>query len=122
MESQGISRAEGLAMSTFFVMPSRHQLGRQFAEVLGMLFPGLNWPCSAWPDLAEVLGGTTASHLDVYVVYREDLPEGVVSPETLSGACGAEQGDEVIEVQLGTRLADLAVQRWRLEGPEKAAA
>jgi hypothetical protein len=107
-------------MSTFYVLPSRHQLGRQFAEVLGAVFPGLPWPSLTWPDLAEVLGGTALAHLDVYVVFREDLPEALTPEQALAEACGAEAGDEVVEVTAGTRLTDANIRRWRLG--QKAAA
>src|SRR5437660_1763942 len=109
-------------MSTFYVLPSRHLLGRQFAEVLGVLFPGLNWPTSAWPDLAEVLGSTALSHLDVFVVFREDLPEDVAPDDALTGTCGAAVGDEVVEVLPGARLTEVNLRRWRVEAPGKAAA
>jgi hypothetical protein len=122
MESQEVSRRRSLAMATFYVFPSRHLLGRHFAEVLGTLFPGLSWPSSAWPDLAEALGTATLSHLGVYVVYREELPDDSGVEEALASACGAEQGDDVIEVHPGSRLTDASVRRWRIEGLGKAAA
>ncbi len=109
-------------MSTFYVLPSRHLLGRQFAQVLGTLFPGLTWPSTTWPDLAEVLGGTALAHLDVYVVYRDDLPDGVAPEEALASSCGAEPGDDVVEVLPGSTLGDVSTRRWRLPMPGQAAA
>jgi hypothetical protein len=108
-------------MSLFYVLPSRPVLGRQFAEILGVLFPGLNWTEATWPDLAEILGSMALAHQDVFVVYREELPEGVAPAEALAAACGAELGDEVIEVLPNSRLSEVEVRRWRLEEEGKAA-
>jgi hypothetical protein len=109
-------------MSTFYLLPSRHLLGRQFADVLGTLFSGLNWPSSSWPDLAELLGGAAVTQQDVYVVFRDDLPDGVGAEDGLSIACGAEAGDEVVEVLPGAWLGDVDVRRWRLDGQGRVAA
>jgi hypothetical protein len=88
-------------MSTFFLLPSRHFVGRQFAELLSTLFPGLDWPAHTWPDLAEVTASLALTQSDVYVVFREDLPDTGPAEQALVDACGAERGDEVIEVHLG---------------------
>src|SRR5947209_5286317 len=105
MLARGDHRAGGRAMSTFYVLPSRALLGQRVAEFLGSVFPGLDWPRTQWRDLAELLGDQALRHADVYVVYREDLPEGMPLDETLVQDCGAAAGDAVVEVALGGRLA-----------------
>jgi hypothetical protein len=109
-------------MSTFYVLPSRHELGKQFAEALALVFPGLNWPSSTWSDLAETLATTTGGHIDVFVVFRDDLPDGLSAAAGLSEACGAEAGDDVVEVLPGTRLGATNVRRWRIATERTAAA
>ena len=109
-------------MSTFYVLPSRSLLGQRFAEFLASVFPGLDWQRPQWRDLAEVLGAEVLLRSDVYVVYREDLPEGAALDEVLTRDYGAEAGDEVVEVSLGGRLAILTARRRRLGGDARQAA
>ncbi len=71
-------------MSTFYLLPARPQLGRHFGQYLETLFPGLSWPRSVWNDLAEALGSQAHCHPEVYVVYREDLPETAKPPRPWS--------------------------------------
>jgi hypothetical protein len=101
-------------MSTFYVLPSRALLGQRVGEFLEGVFPGLHWQRSEWPDLAESLGLAAVTRPDVYVLYREDVPDGGRLADALAAEFGAERGDEVVEVLLGGRLAPLAVRRWRL--------
>src|SRR6267154_161538 len=70
------SLTEASGMSTFYILPSRSLLGQRFAEFLASVFPGLDWQRPEWRDLAETLGADVLRQSDVYVVYREDLPEG----------------------------------------------
>jgi hypothetical protein len=109
-------------MSTFYLLPSRALLGQRFSEFLEAIFPGLHWPRGDWANLAETLGLTALAQPGVYVIYREDVPEGVRLEEALRADFGAEAGDEVVEVMLGGRLAPLAVRRWRLDEPQRQAA
>ena len=109
-------------MSTFYVLPSRPLLGQVFAEFLGNFFPRLAWPRDEWRDLAETLTAHLLRHTDCFLVYREDLPDGVPLSETLVRDYGAALADEVVEVSLGSRSAGLTTQHWRLwDGPAAAA-
>ena len=101
-------------MCTFYILPSRPELGQRFAQLLTGLFPGTVWPSDDWHDLAEALGAAAMSQDDVYVVYAEDLPEGPSLEAGLVEYFGAEPGDEVIEVRPGRTLAEIRVQRWRV--------
>jgi hypothetical protein len=109
-------------MSTFYILPSRSLLGQRFAEFLQNVFPGRIWSREEWRDLAELLGGDTFRHADTFVIYREDMPEGVALNETLRHDFGAGAGDEAVEIALGGRLGILTTRRWRIEdGPRQAA-
>jgi hypothetical protein len=109
-------------MSTFYVLPSRPLLGQRFAEFLQAVFPGQQWPREVWRDLAEVLGHEMTHRADTYVVFREDVPDGVALDEAMVRDFGAAPGDEVVEVALGGRLAVLTARRWKLEdGPRQVA-
>ncbi len=59
---------------------------------------------------------TTASLPDVYVVFREDLPEGEPTHRALADGFGAETGDEVVEVKPGGRPGELVARRWAVSG------
>jgi hypothetical protein len=100
-------------MSRFYLLPSRPELGQRFANYLHELFPGLDWPTSTWADLAESLGTVAARAPDVFVVYREELPEGEDITTALTDAFGAEAGDEVVEILPGSR-GELSTRRWKL--------
>lgn len=99
-------------MSTFYLLPSRPQLGEYFAAYLRMWFPGIDWQSRAWPHLAETLGGMAGDQPDVYVIYREDLPEGEEPAQALLDGFGAEAGDEVVEIV--PEAERLTARRWRL--------
>jgi hypothetical protein len=86
-----------LAMSTFYVIPPRPLVGQQFAQFLQAYFPGLDWNATSRAELAETLGTAGASRADVFVVFREDLPEGVEVERALVDGFGAAAGDEIVE-------------------------
>jgi hypothetical protein len=92
-------------MATFYLLPPRPQLGKQFGELLEGLFPGLTWPRSSWNDLAESLAAAAHGNGDRYVVFAEDLPDDVPIEEGLALYFGAEPGDEIIHSQLATAAA-----------------
>src|SRR4051794_21130541 len=97
-------------MSTFYLMPSRPELGEKFTGYLQALFPGLDWSSANWGELAELLGEAATRHPDVYVVFREELPESEDPAAALAEGFGAEPGDTVIEVGPGGSTA----RRWQL--------
>jgi hypothetical protein len=105
---------EALAVSTFYVLPPRPLLGEYFAGYLGTFFPGLDWTNTGWTELANILETATAQHVDVYVVFREDLPDGEELARALIDGFGAEVGDRIIEVRPGSKPGELAARRWRL--------
>ena len=105
-------------MATFYVLPSRHQLGQRFGELLTALFPGTHWDR---PDLAEALAALIDSQGDAHVVYREDLDERMSVKDSLLRHFGAELNDEIIEIQFGAGLSQFLHQRWATESARRAA-
>ena len=65
-------------------------------------------------NLAEGLAAAATAHPDVYVVYREELPDGEDPARALADGFGAEPGDEVIELRAADRPGELAVRRWHV--------
>jgi hypothetical protein len=105
-----------VAVSTFYLLPPRPLLGEHFANYLKTLFPSLDWASSTWTELGETVGATAAGRPDVFVVFREDLPDGEDLAQALANGFGAEAGDEVIEVRPGFRPGELRPRRWPLDG------
>jgi hypothetical protein len=101
-------------MSTFYLLPPRPYLGERFATYLQGLFPGLRWDSAVWPNLAEGLAAAATCHAGVYVVYREELPDGEDPAQALADGFGAEPDDEVIELRAADRPGEWAVRRWRV--------
>jgi hypothetical protein len=101
-------------MSIFYVLPSRPVLGERFAGYLQSLFPGLDWSRTAWPALGEALEAAAVQHPDVYVVYRDDLPEENNLTQILVDGFGAEEGDQVVEIHAVPPHGELGTRYWRL--------
>ena len=102
-------------MSTFYVLPPRPLPARPYAEFLKGVLPGLDLSRVTWGDLADTLSGLLGARDDVYLLHREDLPEGEETAAALANGFGAEAGDEVIEVPAAA-LGTVAVRHWRLPG------
>ncbi len=102
-------------MSTFYLLPPRPLLADRFAAYLRLLFPGLDWE-DRRPALTGALEAAVGEHADVYVVYREDLPDEQPLPQALADAFGAEPGDEVVEVHATGRPGEVSTRRWRMTG------
>lgn len=101
-------------MSIFYILPSRPVLGERFAGYLQNLFPGLDWNRTAWSALGEALEAAAVQHPDVYVVYRDDLPEENNLTQILVDGFGAEEGDQVVEIQAAPPHGELGTRYWRL--------
>jgi hypothetical protein len=93
-------------MVTFYVLPPTPMVGDLFAGYLKTWLPGLDWDTDTRENLAEAVRSAAECRPDVYVIFREDLPEGQATDEALRDAFGAEQGDEVIEVRPAPSAAD----------------
>jgi len=101
-------------MSVFYLLPPRAVLGDRLARFLQPLLPGIDWDSRTRVGLAEAIGSAAGERENVYVVYREDLPAGEPAAQALANGFGAESGDEVIEVRLGSRPEEWSSARWRI--------
>jgi hypothetical protein len=99
-------------VSTFYVLPPRPLPAHTSRNSLGELLPGLDLAGISWGRLAECLAELVRDRADVYLLHREDLPEGDEPAAALANGFGAETGDEVVEVA----ATGGALRRWRL-GP-----
>lgn len=104
-------------MSTFYLLPSRPMLGERFARYLSTLFPGLDWTSNAWSGLADALCEAVLRQPDVFVVYREELPEDSDATTALTDGFGAVAGDDVIEIHPEPKNNSFGAQRWKIGHP-----
>jgi len=105
------SIARLFTMSTFYLLPSRSSLEEYLAEALKPLLPCV---ASQPSPLLEILESTVLLHPDVFVIYRDELPEVEDLDRLLQDGFGAEPGDEVIEVRPGKTRRDWTNRRWRV--------
>jgi hypothetical protein len=103
-----------MPVSKFYVLPPRLYLGQCFARYLEGLFPGLKWEPDLWMNLAEGLTSAAACQPGVYLVHREELPEGEDPAQALRDGFGAEPGDEIIELRTAGRPGEWAIQHSRV--------
>jgi hypothetical protein len=96
-------------MATFYLLPPRACLDELLGGVLSKLLPGLPLPVHTWDVLIEQFASAGSWPDDVYLVPRDDLPEGQPAGDALTAAFGAEPGDRVIEVGLNGGLRIWAV-------------
>lgn len=83
-------------MATFYLLPPRANLEQSLADLLGRLLPGLPVPDATWDDLVGRLSAGWPE--DVFLVPRDDLPDGESPDDALVTGFGAEPGDRVVEV------------------------
>ncbi len=84
-------------MATFYVLPPRACLDDAVSALLARLLPGVAPPADAWERLAESVAAALPP--DVYIVPRDDLPDGVAVGAALADGFGADEFDRVVEVR-----------------------
>jgi hypothetical protein len=97
-------------MATFYLLPPRESLERMLGDVLTRLLPGLPLPAESWDVVTDRIGSVANWPDDVFLVPRDDLPDGEPVASALVAAFGAEPGDRIVEVS----LAQKAPRSWVL--------
>ena len=92
-------------MATFYLLPPRSCLEQALGEVLTRLLPGLPLPAESWEVVTDRVGAAASWPDDVFLVPRDDLPDGEPVGGALAAAFGAESGDRVVEVSLAQKPA-----------------
>jgi len=105
---------EDRPMATFYLLPPRSCLEEALGTLLTRLLPGLPLPAESWEAVTDRVGAAANWPSDVYLIPRDDLPDGEPVGESLSAAFGAEPGDRVVEVSLAR--GPTAARSWLL-GP-----
>ena len=102
-------------MATFYLLPPRSCLEQALGDALSRFLPGLPVPAELWDVLVDRVASAAGWPDDVFLVPRDDLPEGEPISDALVAAFGAEPGDRVIEVALARGPA--AARTWIVEWP-----
>lgn len=102
----------GSCMPVFYILPPRSLVSLRLGRFLQSLLPGTEWKRQSLDELVESLGQLMGSESPAYVVHRDDLPAGPALLESLREGYGAESGDEVVEVRLGSQPEEMISQRW----------
>jgi hypothetical protein len=81
--------------------------------------------CQNWPGLpvshqtleqfVELLQSSCAEQNNAFIIFREDLPDLIPPVQALADACGAEAGDEIIELRLSPHKGELLARSWQLQ-------
>jgi len=104
-------------MATFYVLPPRGVLADRWSQFWQSLLPGLPLSPELPDELIRRIESAVGDLPDVFVLYRDDLPEELAVGSALCDAYGAEAGDQVVEVRwAGTyRPAPVRVHSFRVD-------
>jgi hypothetical protein len=85
-------------MATFYLLPPRSELARQWTDALRQWFPGLDYPGF---DLVDHIIAIAHRVPSVHAVFADELPDDGDARGALSAAFGAEPGDQVFDLRSG---------------------
>jgi hypothetical protein len=98
-------------MSVFYVLPPRPVVENSLKELLETLMPNLTLPAGLERGLAEWVQERLTRSNDVFVVFREELPDDLEPIQALREGFGASQDDEVVEVRIND-LSSPGSESW----------
>ena len=84
-------------MATFHVLPPRPVVGEQVARLLRPFLPGVQMDHNAGVRILESLTETLGQN--VFLVFRDDLPNGEITANALRDGFGATESDRIVQVQ-----------------------
>ncbi len=88
-------------MATFYVLPARPLVEQMMDRMLAECLPTLPSPLIPLDQFTDLVRDHAERKPNIFVVYRDELPEGTDILEGLRDAFGAESGDDVIELHWG---------------------
>jgi len=101
-------------MATFYLLPPRPAFEDSFAQFIQSWLPGLSLPTGSATDLADSFHSKLSRQSDCFIIFREELPDGVELGQGLHDGFGAEFGDQVIEMRLGPRPGEMSQRSWQV--------
>jgi hypothetical protein len=100
-------------MATFYLLPPRPIVGEALSWFLHDWLPGLPRLDEQRMALADAVQLAASQRHDVFLLFREDLPDGADPEQALRDGFGAEPGDEIVEVRM-TGPDRVRSRSWRL--------
>jgi hypothetical protein len=94
-------------MATFYVLPPRECLEQALSTFLARTIPSLPVRTTLWDDFLVLV----AQGSDTFFIHREDLPVDGDLHSDLASCFGAESGDVVLEIGLGTATTEPRMRR-----------
>jgi hypothetical protein len=104
-------------MAIFYVLPPRPVVGSLLVRILQGILPGLRIPAEGCLELLQNTIETTQE--EIYLVHREDLSDEDVNQALIDGF-GAEIGDQIIHVSIGSLPDQPKVRTWQIEDADSA--
>ena len=87
-------------MATFYVLPARPLFEQMIDRLLAEWLPTVPGPVIPAEELTDLVRANAERKADIFIVYRDELPEGVNVIDGLRDAFGAENGDDITELHL----------------------
>lgn len=97
-------------MATFYLLPPRPVFEAALANFLRNWLPGVQ----AEQELTEALYPALHRREETFLIFREDLADGVKPVDALLDGYGAGLGDEVIELQVIGGPGEVRARSWRV--------
>lgn len=89
-------------MATFYVLPARPLFEQMMDRLLAEWLPTVPGPILPAEELTDLVRTHVERKAEIFIVYRDELPEGVDLIDGLRDAFGAENGDDIIELHLAS--------------------
>jgi hypothetical protein len=106
-------------MAQFYLLPPRTIVGEALSWFLRDWLPGMPRVNDCGVDLADAIQLVAAQRPDMYLIFREDLPDAEDPAQALRDGFGAEPGDEVFELRM-TGPGEVRSRSWRLSAMSAA--
>jgi hypothetical protein len=97
-------------MALFLLLPPRPLLNQRFRQLVSQVLA--EFPLAHCADFVALLHESARAHPDTYLVHREDLPYDEDPVQALVDGFGAEEGDEILEIRLGSTSSETSLRRW----------
>jgi hypothetical protein len=97
-------------MALFLLLPPRPLLNQRFRQLASHVLA--DFPLAQAADFVALLHESARAHPETYLVHREDLPYDEDPVQALVDGFGAEAGDEILEIRLGSTSSETSLRRW----------
>ena len=89
-------------MAVFYILPPRPLFGEYLKRLLQPYLPGLTLDRTSCVELFEAIASASLESNDIFLVHRDDLPDDSSIQSNLIDGYGADPGDKIIQVGIGS--------------------